>query len=95
MSLSTSDERAAPSRRRVTGDPAAASAIVTAGLTRRFDTLVAVDALDLAIPTGAIFGLLGTNGAGKTTVIKMLTTLLPPSSGNRPRSRVALLRLRA
>jgi ABC-type molybdenum transport system ATPase subunit/photorepair protein PhrA len=44
-----------------------ASAIETAGLTRRFGTLVAVDALDLTLPSEAIFGLLGTNGAGKTT----------------------------
>jgi ABC-2 type transport system ATP-binding protein len=56
-------------------------AIVTAALTRRFGALTAVDGLDLAVPGGAIFGLLGTNGAGKTTVIKMLTTLLPPSAG--------------
>jgi len=57
------------------------SAIETTALTRRFGALAAVDALDLAIPSGAIFGLLGTNGAGKTTVIKMLTTLLTPTSG--------------
>lgn len=50
-------------------------------LTRRFGDLVAVDGVDLSIAAGAIHGLLGTNGAGKTTVIKMLTTLLPPSSG--------------
>ena len=56
-------------------------AIQAADLTRRFGSLVAVDALNLTVASGAIFGLLGTNGAGKTTVIKMLTTLLPPSSG--------------
>lgn len=50
-------------------------------LTRRFGALVAVDAIDLAIGAGTIQGLLGTNGAGKTTVIKMLATLLPPSAG--------------
>jgi ABC-2 type transport system ATP-binding protein len=50
-------------------------------LTRKFGDLVAVDHIDLAIPYGEIFGLLGSNGAGKTTVIKMLTTLLPPTSG--------------
>jgi ABC-2 type transport system ATP-binding protein len=50
-------------------------------LTRRFGDLVAVDAIDLTVRAGQIFGLLGSNGAGKTTAIKMLTTLLPPSSG--------------
>jgi len=55
--------------------------IVTTALTRRFGELIAVDHLDLAIDQGIIFGLLGPNGAGKSTTIKMLTTLLPPSSG--------------
>ncbi|HXY69853.1 MAG TPA: ATP-binding cassette domain-containing protein [Gemmatimonadales bacterium] len=55
--------------------------IATCGLTRRFDALVAVDHLDLEVRRGVIFGLLGPNGAGKTTTIKMLTTLLPPTSG--------------
>ena len=53
----------------------------TRGLTRRFGSLTAVDGLDLAVAQGEIFGLLGPNGAGKTTVIKMLTTLLPPTAG--------------
>ena len=51
-------------------------------LTRRFGDLTAVDGIDLTVPAGEVFGLLGPNGAGKTTVIKMLTTLLPPTSGN-------------
>jgi len=55
--------------------------IVTTALTRRYDALVAVDGLDLEVRRGVIFGLLGPNGAGKTTTIKMLTTLLPPTSG--------------
>jgi ABC-2 type transport system ATP-binding protein len=50
-------------------------------LTRRFGDLTAVDELNLAVETGEVFGLLGPNGAGKTTVIKMLTTLLPPTAG--------------
>jgi ABC-2 type transport system ATP-binding protein len=54
----------------------------TQSLTRRFDGLVAVDALTLMVQGGEIFALLGPNGAGKTTVIKMLTTLLPPTSGS-------------
>ncbi len=53
----------------------------TQALTRRFGTLTAVDALALSIEPGEMFGLLGPNGAGKTTTIKMLTTLLPPTSG--------------
>jgi len=50
-------------------------------LTRRFGTFTAVDALTLSVNAGEVFGLLGSNGAGKTTTIKMLTTLLAPSSG--------------
>lgn len=53
----------------------------TEGLTRRFGDFVAVDSLDLDVGEKEIFGLLGPNGAGKTTTIKMLNTLLPPSSG--------------
>jgi ABC-2 type transport system ATP-binding protein len=66
------------------GDPVRSEqpTIVTASLTRRFDALVAVDHLDLQIEAGVIFGLLGPNGAGKSTTVKMLTTLLPPSSGS-------------
>jgi len=56
--------------------------IETSSLTRRFGDLIAVDALNLAVREGEVFGLLGPNGAGKTTVIKMLTTLLPPTSGH-------------
>ena len=53
----------------------------TEELTRRFGTLTAVDALTISVAAGEVFGLLGPNGAGKTTAIKMLTTLLPPTSG--------------
>ena len=56
-------------------------AISTRELTRRFDALTAVDALTLDVQAGEVFGLLGPNGAGKTTTIKMLITLLPPTSG--------------
>jgi ABC-2 type transport system ATP-binding protein len=54
----------------------------TQSLTRRFGELTAVDRLTFSIQAGEIFGLLGPNGAGKTTTIKMLTTLLPPTSGD-------------
>ena len=50
-------------------------------LSRRFGTFTAVDSLTLVANAGEVFGLLGSNGAGKSTTIKMLTTLLPPSSG--------------
>jgi ABC-2 type transport system ATP-binding protein len=58
----------------------------TERLTKRFGTLTAVDDLTISVEEGGVFGLLGPNGAGKTTVIKILTTLLPPTSG---RARVA------
>jgi len=54
----------------------------TDALTRRFGTLTAVDRLTISVESGEVFGLLGPNGAGKTTAIKMLTTLLPATSGN-------------
>lgn len=57
-------------------------AIKTSELTRQFGHLTAVDHIELRIPYGEIFGLLGANGAGKSTVIKMLTTLLSPTSGS-------------
>jgi ABC-2 type transport system ATP-binding protein len=50
-------------------------------LTRRFGTFTAVDAMTLTVAAGEVFGLLGSNGAGKSTAIKMLVTLLPPTSG--------------
>ena len=60
----------------------AAPAVETVRLMRRFGPLTAVDDLNLLVPAGAIFGLLGPNGAGKSTTIKMLTTLLAPTSGS-------------
>ncbi len=57
-------------------------AIKTDELTRKFGDMIAVDALNLRISSGKIFGLLGPNGAGKSTTIKMLTTLLEPTSGS-------------
>ena len=55
--------------------------IETESLTRSFGDRLAVDRLDLVADSGDIFGLLGPNGAGKTTTIRMLTTLLTPTSG--------------
>jgi ABC-2 type transport system ATP-binding protein len=56
--------------------------IETRGLTKRYDGTVAVAGLDLSIERGEIFGLVGPNGAGKTTMLRMLATLLPPTSGD-------------
>ena len=51
-------------------------------LTKRYGNTVAVDALDLSIPAGEIFGFLGPNGAGKTTTIRMMMGLLEPTAGS-------------
>ncbi|MBI3988362.1 MAG: ABC transporter ATP-binding protein [candidate division NC10 bacterium] len=66
----------------LTGPPAEDSiAIEALELVRDFDGFRAVDKVSFRIRQGEIFGLLGANGAGKTTVIKMLTGLLPPTAG--------------
>lgn len=57
-------------------------AIKTAGLVKRYQTLTAVDNLQLEIPQGELFSLLGVNGAGKTTAIKMLSCLTKPTNGD-------------
>jgi daunorubicin resistance ABC transporter ATP-binding subunit len=57
------------------------SVVLTEALTKRFGALTAVDHIDLQIEAGTVFALLGPNGAGKTTVIRMLATLLQPTSG--------------
>lgn len=59
-----------------------ASVIRTNKLTRRFGTLTAVDDVSIEVQPGEVFGLIGPNGAGKSTMIKMLVTLLPPTSGH-------------
>lgn len=58
------------------------SIVETRKLSRKFKSFTAVDSLDISIEAGEAFALLGPNGAGKTTVIKMLTTLLPVTSGD-------------
>lgn len=58
-----------------------APAIVAQGLTRRFGKFTAVDNVSFEIERGEIFGFLGSNGCGKTTTMKMLTGLLPATSG--------------
>lgn len=54
----------------------------TRALTKNYGDLKAVDRLNISVEPGEVFGLLGPNGAGKSTIIKMLTTLLPPTSGS-------------
>jgi len=65
------------------GDPPPGDgvAIEARGLIRDFDHFRAVDDVSFTVRQGEIFGLLGANGAGKTTVIKMLTGILPPTDG--------------
>ncbi len=58
------------------------SIIQTENLTKRFDNLLAVDNFTIDIPEGEIFGLVGPDGAGKTTVIRLLAGILDPTSGN-------------
>jgi ABC-2 type transport system ATP-binding protein len=60
---------------------ATAFAVVCRALTRRFGSVAAIENVDLEVRFGETFGLLGRNGAGKTTLIKILTTLLPASTG--------------
>jgi ABC-2 type transport system ATP-binding protein len=57
------------------------AAISTTRLTCRYGAAVAVREADLRVPAGSLFGLLGPNGAGKTTCLNVITTILPPSSG--------------
>jgi ABC-2 type transport system ATP-binding protein len=57
------------------------SAVRAVNLTKRYGPVIAVDRVSLDIKVGEIFGLIGPNGAGKSTLTKMLTTLLPVTSG--------------
>ena len=56
--------------------------IQTENLTKRFGDILAVDRLTLSVEAGEVFGFLGPNGAGKTTTIRLLTTLIGPTSGH-------------
>ena len=61
---------------------AAPPAVRTYGLTKRFDTTLAVDGVDLEVCPGEVRGLLGPNGAGKTTLLRMLFGLVTPDAGS-------------
>jgi ABC-2 type transport system ATP-binding protein len=56
--------------------------IVAEGLTKEFGEVRALKGIDLQVKTGSVFGLLGPNGAGKTTAVRILTTLLEPTTGH-------------
>jgi ABC-2 type transport system ATP-binding protein len=62
--------------------PQADHAVLTHGLTKRFGSRNAVDGVDLAVPTGSVFGFLGPNGSGKTTTIRLLLGLITATSGD-------------
>jgi ABC-2 type transport system ATP-binding protein len=60
----------------------ASLAVRASGLVKRYGDVLAVDGLDLDIPAGQFFGLLGPNGSGKTSTLHMLATLIRPSGGS-------------
>src|SRR4051812_14747457 len=62
--------------------PTATPAIEVVELVKQFEDFTAVDHLSFAVAPGEVFGFLGPNGAGKSTTIKMLCTLLQPTSGH-------------
>ena len=65
---------------RVTGTPSLA--LETRDLRKRYGHQVALDGLDLTVPTGTVYGFLGPNGAGKTTTMRILTGLIRADSGS-------------
>ena len=72
---------AGPPREQKRAGAAADLAIASSALTKRFrGGQVAVDHIDLAVPTGSVYGFLGPNGSGKTTTIRMLLGLAYPTS---------------
>src|SRR5690242_3455202 len=61
---------------------ATSTAVVVDDLVVRFGDFTAVDGISFSVTPGEVFGVLGPNGAGKTTTLRVLTTLLPPTSGS-------------
>ncbi len=78
-SASAIDAESAPSAARL--EPSRHPAVVMDGVTMRFPHQLALDSVSLTVPTGAILGLIGPSGAGKTTAIRILTGALTPTSG--------------
>ena len=70
------------SRARPSSSPPSGGPIEVRGLVRRFGSITAVDGVDLDVGHGEIFGFLGANGAGKSTIVRMLVTLLRPTAGS-------------
>ena len=64
-------------------DTKTSHAVVAEGLGKQYGEQWALREFDLAVPTGSVLGLLGHNGAGKTTAIRILTTLAKPKRGQR------------
>ena len=58
------------------------TAITLRGLTKRYESTLAVDAIDLTIESGELFFLLGPSGCGKTTLLRMLAGFIDPTAGN-------------
>ena len=85
MVLAASDQEAVPFTAMddvTVGSPARGDAVVeTHGLTKRFGSRLALDAVDLTVPAATAFGFLGPNGAGKTTLIRTLLGLTRPNGG--------------
>ncbi|WP_436930771.1 ABC transporter ATP-binding protein [Halosimplex halobium] len=77
----SSNDTSASNEREATIETDRQPAISTSDLTKTYSETTAVDGLDLTVERGAVYGFLGPNGAGKTTTIRMLTGLLPPTSG--------------
>lgn len=85
MTSTSASPAGGPEPRPWASEPDAGAAVSVRGLTKAFDTArgrpPAVDRLDLDIPRGTFFGLVGRNGAGKTTALSMITGLLRPTAG--------------
>jgi ABC-2 type transport system ATP-binding protein len=64
------------------GQSAGSPAIESSGLTKRFRRQLAVNGVDLVVPSGAVYGFLGPNGSGKTTTIRLLLGLIRPTAGS-------------
>jgi ABC-2 type transport system ATP-binding protein len=62
-------------------DPAGEPAVEARGLTKAFDGAPAVEGIDLSVPKGEVFGLVGPDGAGKTTTLRMICGVIPPDAG--------------